>query len=321
MITLQPYRKDDASAWNALVDGSKNGTFLFDRRFMDYHADRFDDCSLLFRQGSRLLACLPANFCADEQTVYTHQGLTYGGLVMADSVGATDVLHIFGLLTDYYRHELAARRFVCKPVPHIYCTQPSDEPLYALHRFGAQLTARGLSSAVSLRHPLPLQARRRSGIRKAEAAALRIERTDAAADYEAFHHIVATGLRQRHGVEPVHSAAEMLLLAARFPQNIHLYVERTADGSDIVAGAWLFVTRRVVHTQYMAASEAGRGMGALDYLIANLIDRYRNVPDLTTFDFGISTEEGGRVLNEGLIFQKEGFGGRGVCYDQWTLEL
>ena len=39
------------------------------------------------------------------------------------------------------------------------------------------------------------------------------------------------------------------------------------------------------------------------------------------FDFGISTEQGGRYLNEGLIFQKEGFGARTVVYDTYELNI
>ena len=31
-------------------------------------------------------------------------------------------------------------------------------------------------------------------------------------------------------------------------------------------------------------------------------------------------EEEGKILNTTLIFQKEGFGGRGVCYDCYTWE-
>ena len=39
------------------------------------------------------------------------------------------------------------------------------------------------------------------------------------------------------------------------------------------------------------------------------------------FDFGVSTEQRGSYLNEGLIFQKEGFGGRAICYDTYAIDL
>ena len=43
--------------------------------------------------------------------------------------------------------------------------------------------------------------------------------------------------------------------------------------------------------------------------------------DFDYFDFGTSNEEGGKVLNTSLIYQKEGFGGRGVVYDTYEWEL
>lgn len=329
MITLQPYTPSQASEWNQLVERSKNGTFLIDRRFMDYHSHRFTDCSLLFKRGSRVVACLPANWVADSQTIYSHQGLTYGGLVLDDTVGASEVLQMFDLLRDHYARTLGAVRMIYKPIPYIYSSQPSDEALYALFRHDARLTARGLSTAVFLPQPLPLQARRRSGIRKGTEQGLVITETTRREDFQAFWDVVNTGLQDRHGVRPVHTVDEMLLLASRFPDNIRLFVEHTPDG-ELVAGAWLFITHTTVHVQYMATSNAGRQFGALDLLIATLIEQrpwetLRDgrplTPTPTYFDFGISTESSGHNLNEGLIFQKEGFGARGVCYDFWEMDL
>jgi hypothetical protein len=75
----------------------------------------------------------------------------------------------------------------------------------------------------------------------------------------------------------------------------------------------------VAHAQYIAAGEDGKRAGALDALFAWLIEeRYR---DKRYFDFGISTEGDGRVLNEGLIDQKEGFGARGVVHDRYELDV
>ncbi len=85
-----------------------------------------------------------------------------------------------------------------------------------------------------------------------------------------------------------------------------------------MGGTWVFDTGQVVHTQYIASTKEGKAHGALDLLFDELINRrYREGIYL---DFGKSTEEGGRVLNEHLIFQKEGFGGRGVCYDTYEWE-
>ncbi|MCB1471160.1 MAG: GNAT family N-acetyltransferase, partial [Rhizobiaceae bacterium] len=121
----------------------------------------------------------------------------------------------------------------------------------------------------------------------------------------------------RHGATPVHSLAELALLMGRFPDHIRLYGAYL--GADLVAGAIVFETPQVAHTQYLAASDTGRAAGALDLLLDWLI---REVyPDKSCFSFGISTEEGGTVLNEGLIAQKEGFGGSAFVHDFYEVRL
>ena len=118
-------------------------------------------------------------------------------------------------------------------------------------------------------------------------------------------------LLQHHNSKPVHSYQEILLLMRLFPRNIKLYVVRRGDR--IVAGTVIFESRQVAHVQYIASGDEGREFGALDLLFKHLInERYKQMEYL---DMGTSNENDGRFLNEGLIFQKEGFGGRAVCYD------
>ena len=47
---------------------------------MEYHQDRFEDASCLVINGKKLVAVFPANI--NEGAVYSHQGLSYGGLVI-----------------------------------------------------------------------------------------------------------------------------------------------------------------------------------------------------------------------------------------------
>ena len=61
MFDIIRYTKDKADEWNEFVARSKNGTFLFNRNYMDYHSDRFADYSLMFYRKGRLYALMPAN--------------------------------------------------------------------------------------------------------------------------------------------------------------------------------------------------------------------------------------------------------------------
>ena len=137
-------------------------------------------------------------------------------------------------------------------------------------------------------------------------------------DFASFWTVLEGNLMERHQSRPVHTLEEIMLLHRRFPQQILLYrVCRAAKRT--VAGCVLYVTERVVHVQYIGSTPEGRAYGAVDLLFHHLIhETYKDVP---CFDMGTSVEEGGRVLNEGLIFQKEGFGGRAVVYDTYEMEV
>ena len=47
--------------WDTFVQESKNGTFLFVRDYMDYHRDRFQDCSLLVYRDAEAPRPVSAN--------------------------------------------------------------------------------------------------------------------------------------------------------------------------------------------------------------------------------------------------------------------
>lgn len=308
------YTPEWKEGWNKTVKASKNGTFLLDRNYMDYHSDRYKDCSLLFAEGDKILGLLPANWNDEDKTVYSHQGLTYGGLILHEEVSAVHVIQMVDESIEYFKEELQAKRLIYKPTPYIYHKYPAQEDLYAIFRHGATLKSRGLSSTIPLLHPLAMKQSRKGGVRKALSNSLYLSKTT---DVESFWNILNYVLTTYHNTRPVHSIDELNLLMSRFPKEIQLFTVK--DGDETVAGCLLFITPRVVHVQYIAASDKGKELGALDLLFHYLINE--KIKDIPYLDFGVSTENGGKTLNEGLEFQKEGFGGRGVCYDSYEIPI
>ena len=305
------YSPEQARDWDEFIEASRNGTFLFRRGYMDYHADRFADHSLLAVSSGKLVAVLPAN--AADGTLWSHQGLTYGGWIYGDRMRAATMLEVFAAMTAYLEGLGTIDRVIYKVVPRIYHRVPSDEDLYALFRNRARLIRRDIATAVVPGARLPIRSGKKDNLRKAakEGVQLRLSQ-----DMAAYHAILCEVLG-RHGATPVHSLAELALLMGRFPDHIRLYGAYL--GADLVAGAIVFETPQVAHTQYLAASDTGRAAGALDLLLDWLI---REVyPDKPCFSFGISTEEGGTILNEGLIAQKEGFGGSAFVHDFYELAI
>ena len=45
---IERYKSKHFEIWNKFIAKSKNGLFMFNRNFMDYHKDKFKDHSLLF---------------------------------------------------------------------------------------------------------------------------------------------------------------------------------------------------------------------------------------------------------------------------------
>lgn len=311
-MEIRRYRREDKELWNSFVNNARNATFLFDRNYMDYHADRFDDNSFMFYHKGKLKAVLPANVSGD--TLYSHQGLTYGGLLLDKKATVEDVLECFDSLNSWLR-ENGISKVVYKALPWIYQQYPSEEDLYALTwKCKAQLISRDIASTIFIDNKLKFAESRKSGIRKALSLNIEVGESN---DVDGFWHVLEDNLGNRYNAKPVHTASEMKLLMSRFPNNIKLYVAKM--NGEIVGGTLIYVTPQVVHTQYISASVEGKKHGALDLLFDYIINKvYANC---RYFDFGKSTEQGGAYLNEPLIFQKEGFGGRGVCYDWYQWEL
>lgn len=311
-MEIRRYRREDKELWNSFVSKARNATFLFDRNYMDYHADRFDDNSFMFYHKGKLKAVLPANVAGD--TLYSHQGLTYGGLLLDKKATVEDVLECFDSLNSCLRKN-GISKVVYKALPWIYQQYPSQEDLYALTwKCKAQLISRNIASTIVIDNKLKFAESRKSGIRKALSLNIEVGESN---DVDGFWHVLEDNLGNRYNAKPVHTSSEMKLLMSRFPNNIRLYVAKM--NGEIVGGTIIYVTPQVVHTQYISASVEGKKHGVLDLLFDYIINKvYANC---RYFDFGKSTEQGGAYLNEPLIFQKEGFGGRGVCYDWYQWEL
>jgi hypothetical protein len=310
-LAVRRYEPRDQPVWDAFAAGSRNGHFTFQRRYMEYHADRFADHSLLVFDDAKLIATLPANL--DGSTLVSHGGLTFGGFLTDASMSARRMLEVVVAVSADLR-ERAVESLVYKAMPHIYQRIPAEEDLYALFRGGATLFRREVASAIRLDERLPYSKGRRAAVKVAQRAGVEVA---ASADFEAFVALLTQVLESRYGAEPVHTADELALLAGRFPQEISLHTA-TIDGR-LLAGVVMYETPVVARTQYIAASDEGRDLHALDAIVDALLSAYASRK--LWWDFGASTRDSGRYLNEPLIRNKESYGARAVVYDQYLLDL
>lgn len=312
MVSVREYTKNDKQIWDEFIDNSKNGTFMLKRDYMDYHSDRFKDFSLMFYEDEKLVAVMPASLHGDE--VRSHGGLTYGGIISDVSMKQHKMLECFIVMKDFLRINNITR-LIYKAIPYIYHKQPSQEDLYALFINNAKLYRRDVASTVNLSEPIKMPKGRKAQISRAKREGVTVEQSN---DFKTFIELENKVLREKHSATAVHTAEELELLKSKFNNQIQLWVAKYYG--EIIAGAVIYVYDNIVHTQYLGASEISREIGALDLVIKLLIDKFQS-ENKQYFDFGISTEEEGKYLNNGLIAQKEGFGGRAVAYDFYELEI
>jgi len=314
---LRPFEQRDSEAWDACVSQAGAGTFLHTRRFLSYHAQRFEDRSLLVEDGrGGVSALFPAALDpADNSTVVSHPGITYGGLLHDGNLVGSECLRTLQAICRHYSAQ-GLRRLRYKAVPSIYHWMPAQDDLYALFRMDASLYRRDLSCAIDLSSRATSSERRRRGLKKALGKG--VEVVEGFDRVREFWNVLEENLFSRHQRKPVHTLEEILLLHGRFPAEIRLLV--AVLGDEVVAGTLLFDSVRVLHSQYTASSARGREISALDAVFEAAIalatrERRRY------FDFGVSTEDSGLQLNDGLHDFKAGFGGAGVAHDFYEVQL
>lgn len=305
MFSIHKYEPKLRAEWDELIRTSKNGSVLFFRDYLEYHAERYCECSFVFKKKNRIVALIPGNI--EGKIFYTHKYLTFGGIILSSQIYTGDLMLLFELLHSELK-KLGITEVVYKAIPHIYHSQPAQEDLYILYRYNAQKIACQLSSAIYQDHPGTFGSLRKKGIKKALKAGVKVEESE---PLDEFWRLLNQNLQAKYKTKAVHSLNEIIQLRNKFPKNIRLY--KASVGEKLMAGVLVYVYGKVCHSQYIAVNQEGKDIGALDYLFDFLIrEKFASIP---VFDFGYSTEKMGEYLNENLIFQKEGFGARGVVYE------
>lgn len=311
--TVKKYLKSDYNIWNEFIAQAKNATFLFHRDFMEYHEDRFEDFSLLVFEEEKLKAILPAN--KREKSVYSHQGLTYGGLVFSAKLNAEKVVAIIETVLIFFK-ENQIQTFYYKPIPGFYLPEGNQDIDFFLFKKGAILDHKEMNLAVNLNLPLKISKSKMKHFRRIENLDLDIVEEE---DLQPFwEEILEPRLLQKFNAKPVHSKEEITLLKSRFPENIKQFSVYQND--EIIAGITIFETENVVKSQYGATSRKGEEVRALDFLFINLIHKYKQ-KGKHFFDMGIVNEDNELGYNSGLLKQKEELGCAVYNQDFYKIEI
>lgn len=313
------YDRSLKKEWDEFVTHSRNSTFLFMRDYMDYHSHIFADYSLMGYRNGKLAALLPANNHGSK--LYSHQGLTYGGWILApQGIDAEDVYNLWrewlllcktnGIDTVLY-----------KPLPYVYALRPSQEDLFLLFLCNSRLIRTDMASVIDFSSNPGFNKLQKRHL-KESSSSVRKEIIDGSNQekIESFHRLLTDCLASRHDARPVHSVGELKYLMSHFPENIKIWSLFKTGNEEMQAGVAVYITPMCVHCQYIATSAEGRENNVLASLFADMIDYYCK-EGFRYFDFGISNECNGRVLNTGLNRQKTSYGGSGVAYQQFEINV
>lgn len=320
-MKVRAYQEADAAKWDDMAGHCACGTFLHTRRFLSYHGSRFTDLSVICEDArGRAAGIFPAALRPDDPAcVSSHPGATYGGLLHTEDNAADRVEEMLAGIVGYYRAR-GLKRLEYKSVPPHLQSPCSQADQHALWKLGAQPARRDLWNVIAMSGRPGYSRHHERAVARARKDDVAIGVASSDAEYRAFHDVLVTRLEERHGVAPVHTPEEMLLLRDRFPQNVALWLARDGGGR-LLAGSWVFMfAKKAWHTQYIASTPAGRDRCATHLLFDKLI-RQAEKNGVGYVSFGSSTEDGGRRLNAGLYDFKAGFGAGGVCHDIYRLDL
>ncbi|MGZ3932059.1 MAG: GNAT family N-acetyltransferase [Bacteroidia bacterium] len=310
MIEIVPYSPELKEKWNAFLKTADNGNFLFDRNFMEYHSHRFTDASVMLFEESLLVAIFPAN--KKDNVVYSHQGLTYGGLVLSERRNVRKLMQYYHAVFSHYR-QAGVTELLYKPFPNYLAATHNDLEHFVMNTLKAEVTRVDTSFVIDLKNELKFQERRRRSIKKGEKNKTEAKVDD---DFSAFwNSILVPNLRDKFGSSPVHSLEEIQLLHSRFPEQIrqaNAYVN-----GEIAAGATLMDFGSHIHCQYISSNDFGRDSGAIDYLFNYLIHLYQ--PSKLNFSLGTANNSGNDI-NFGLTEWKEGWGARMHAHFYYTFK-
>jgi len=310
MFSIKTYNDSYKRDWNNFIDISKNSTFLFKREFMDYHAEKFEDFSLLIFYNSELIALFPSNIRDGE--VYSHEGLSYGGVIVKGDIKFLRYLELFTYLLKYF-DEKSINKLYIKQIPTIYNSNFNGELDYLSFIIGAKIYRRDIISVIEMKNENKISKDRIQGYKRGKKNKLEIKETD---DLDEFWNSILTPtLLNRHEVNPVHSLEDIKKLKSFFNNNIKQF--NVYHKGQIVAGTTIFLTKNVAHVQYIGSNTEKNILGSLDFLFYNLITEY--LSSYKYFDFGNSHEQNGMKVNNGLNYWKEGYGARSLTHDFYEI--
>lgn len=295
MIEVIRYSSCKKQEWDEFVNRSDNYSFLFCRDYMDYHAERFKDYSLMVYDHGKLSFLLPCNISGNK--ICSHQGLTYGGAVLNKGTSFEKIELYFHNVINYL-HGNKILLLNVKFQPHFYSTSKQEAFLYLLNELNDCNIRMSLGTHIYTdNYEFPKKC-----VRKGKIKDYKFKFSD---DPSVVYKLIEECLCEIYKAKPVHSLEEIILLKRKFDQEIIVAELHHKETNQIHSGAILYKNKSVLKIQYFVTSDKGRKNRASDVLYYNIINEFKD--EVEYIDLGTNmTKE--NEINYSLLQTKEKFG-------------
>jgi len=315
MYEIIEYNNEYEKTWDDFVENTSiNGTFLQERRFLNYHPQgRFQDASLMVFYKGKLEAVIPA--CkqqnAEKKIFNSHAGSTYGGIVISRYLYKAD--KVLGLINEVeqYISKQKYTSILYKPTMNLLCNPKGDLLSYCLGYCGYK-EYKELNIYVNYANYNPdilsnLSKMKQRIIKKCEKTGVVVKEFDSKEEIKIFHDILTQNLK-KYNKTPVHTVEELIdLKKNRLTKEIR-FLGAYLDGK-MIAGTMIFEFHKYkcAHTQYLAADPEYNKLSPMSYIYYKTAEFYYYC-HFEKLSWGISTEDNGTKINMGLTTNKEEYG-------------
>lgn len=300
--------------WNKFcLEDSVNGTFLQTKRFLNYHPkERFKDDSILFIEKGNIIAVCPGCCVLNEKDkiYYSHQGSTYGGLIVHPKYYKTE--RLFELI-DCFEMYLIKERYtktILKITPDILCTENSELLQFCLtqKKYMQELY---LNTYIDFDHYKDNVASnfdqgRRRNVNECIKRGLSTRAINKQEEIEEFYTLLCNTL-SKYDRLPVHTLDEMLVLKNEILKDevgfFGTYMENR-----MVGGAMMFYFKKTkcAHSQYLAADPELQKLSPMSFVYYSMIEQAKSA-GYKYISWGISSNHD-ESINYGLTRTKESYG-------------
>lgn len=313
---VEPFSEQHEVQWDEFVQQeSLNGTFLHTRKFLNYHkSGKFEDVSLEVYKKNKLVAVCPACRIKDgaDNIFYSHLGSTFGGIIFSRDIYCAEEIIELVLIVEKYIKDIGFNKIIMKLVPDIYCKTSMSLFEYVL-RYQGYSNYVELNSYVNLEYDetiiwQKMDRNKKRNINKCEEQKLWFRKLDSDDELGQFWQLLKINL-SKHGLKPIHSLDEILEFHHyRLKEETVFY--GVGLGQELMAAGMMFVFDKVniLHAQNLSYNPfVEREFSPITYLYYKIIMEAKK-EGYCRLTWGVSTEDHGKMLNMGLIRNKESYG-------------